>query len=184
MEGGMPLLAMHKYSPTWAREAAGKAREFPSTVDISPPLYRIMAPSSRFHMIFGLGDPWASQVRLTGLPSLTTLSLEVRVSMMEGGTTTSKNPRSALMGSVLTWHMYQPRSDSCTLLICKRHILWSWWDKDMRWFRVMMLWWMVRMVCVSTKYKIQTLGYLINVHCRKFGFVWLVKKDNLMVLNW
>ena len=86
MEGGMPLLAMHKYSPTWAREAEGKAREFPSTVDISPPLYRIIAPSSRFHMIFGRGEPCASQVRLTGLPSFTTMSVEVRASIIEGGT--------------------------------------------------------------------------------------------------
>lgn len=79
---------MHKYSPTWALEAAGKASELPSTVDISPPLYRIIAPSSRFHMIFGRGEPWASQVKFTGLPSLTTMSVEVRASMIEGGTVT------------------------------------------------------------------------------------------------
>ena len=39
--------------------------------------------------------------------------------------TTSRNPLSLLMGSVLTWHIYQPRSDSWILLIWSRQILWS-----------------------------------------------------------
>ena len=55
------------------------------------------------------------------------------------------------MGSVLTWHMYQPRSDSCTLSRWRRHISRSWCERDTRWFRVMMLWWIVRMVCVSMR---------------------------------
>ena len=55
-----------------------------------PPLYRIKSPSSRFHIIFGRGDPRASQDRFTGLPSLTTISADVRASIIDGGTA-SKN---------------------------------------------------------------------------------------------
>ena len=51
IEGGTPLLAIHKYSPTCALDAEGNIREFPSTVDTSPPLYRIKPPSSRFHIL-------------------------------------------------------------------------------------------------------------------------------------
>ena len=38
IEGGTPLLAIHKYSPTCARDADEKTKEFPSTVDTAPPL--------------------------------------------------------------------------------------------------------------------------------------------------
>ena len=38
IEGGTPLLAIHRYSPTCARDADEKTKEFPSTVDTAPPL--------------------------------------------------------------------------------------------------------------------------------------------------
>ena len=63
---------------------------------------------------------------------------------------TSRYPRLLLMGSVLTWHMYQPLSTSCTLAMCSFHSLCSRCDSDTRWLRVMMLLWIVRMVWVST----------------------------------
>ena len=66
--------------------AALKTKEFPSTVETEPSLYRIKSPSSRFHKILGRGDPRASHVKLTGLPSLTTISVEVLASIMDGGT--------------------------------------------------------------------------------------------------
>jgi hypothetical protein len=44
------------------------------------------SPSSLLHMIFGLGDPLASQVRFTGPPSFTIRSGDVLESMMVGGT--------------------------------------------------------------------------------------------------
>ena len=63
---------------------------YPKEMMCIPPLYRIKSPSSRFHIIFGRGDPRASQDRFTGLPSLTTISAEVRASIIEGGTAKKK----------------------------------------------------------------------------------------------
>ena len=59
---------------------------YPKEMMCVPPLYRIKSPSSRFHIIFGRGDPLASQDKFTGLPSLTTISADVRASIIDGGT--------------------------------------------------------------------------------------------------
>ena len=67
---------------------------YPKEMMRIPPLYRIKSPSSRFHIIFGRGDPRASQDRFTGLPSLTTISAEVRASIIEGGTAKKNNHKS------------------------------------------------------------------------------------------
>ena len=71
--------------------------------------------------------------------------------MLKNVPTTSRNPFLLLIGSVLIWHIYHPLSLSSTFSIWSRHVSRSWWDKDTLWLRVMMWWWMVRMVCVSTR---------------------------------
>ena len=52
----------------------------------SPTSYLIILLSSRFHIILGSGDPSASQVILTELPSSTIISGEVFESIIVGGT--------------------------------------------------------------------------------------------------
>ena len=121
----------------------------------------------------GVGEPWAAHVRLTTAPSLTTRSGDDLESIIDGGTTTSKYPRLLLIGSVLKrielspkfmfpttckyfsahliWHMYHPLSDFWTFVKCSCHCLWSWWDKDTLWFRVITLLCIVSIVWVSTR---------------------------------
>ena len=65
--------------------------------------------------------------------------------------TTSKYPERCLMGSVLIWHMYQPRSSGCTLCSCKVQTLDFGLLSEIRGLRVITLLWMVRIVCVSTR---------------------------------
>ena len=51
----------------------------------------IGSPDSRLHVIVGVGDPLAAHFNVTLLPSLTTISLLVRDSMITGGTITQNN---------------------------------------------------------------------------------------------
>lgn len=53
--------------------------------------------------------------------------------------------------NLITWHIYQPRSDSSTSLICKYHDRWSLWVNIILGFCVITLWWMESIVCVSTR---------------------------------
>jgi hypothetical protein len=55
------------------------------------------------------------------------------------------------MGSVFTWHMYQPLSASCARCTCKNHSLDEGLDSDTRGLRVITLSWIVRIVWVSTR---------------------------------
>ena len=57
----------------------------------SPTSYLIILLSSRFHIILGSGDPSASQVILTELPSSTIISGEVFESIIVGGTLISRH---------------------------------------------------------------------------------------------
>lgn len=50
-----------------------------------------------------------------------------------------------------TWHMYQPRSDSSTSRMCRYQLRWSLWVRTILGFCVMTLWWMLRIVWVSTR---------------------------------
>ena len=128
------------------------------------PLASIACPSSRRHRIAGSGYPLASHVRFTLSFSRTTKSLVLRLSMIEGGTWTSMYPLLLLIGSVLTWHMYQPLSTSCTFDMWSFHSLCSRWESETLWFLVMMLLCMVRIVCVSTRTQATWITYFILVN--------------------
>ena len=109
------------------------------------------SPSSRRQTMCGVGCPVALQESVKFSPSRTTkLELSSFVTIL-GGTTTSKYPDRCRMGSVLIWHMYQPRSSGVTLCSCKVHTLDLGLLSEMRGFRVITLLWMVRIVWVSTR---------------------------------
>ena len=64
--------------------------------------------------------------------------------------TTSKYPERCLIGSVLIWHIYQPRSLGWTLWSCKIQTLAAGLFNEILGFLVITLLWIVRMVWVST----------------------------------
>ena len=65
--------------------------------------------------------------------------------------TTSRYPDLWIMGSVLIWHMYHPRSLSCALWMLRNHLWPEGRVREMRGFRVITLLWIVNMVWVSTR---------------------------------
>lgn len=65
--------------------------------------------------------------------------------------TTSKNPVLLDIGSVLTWHMYHPRSVSRVSLMWRDHVRWPLCVTAIRWFLVITWLAIVKMVCVSTR---------------------------------
>ena len=64
--------------------------------------------------------------------------------------TTSKYPERCLIGSVLIWHIYHPRSLGWTLWSCKIQTLAAGLFNEILGFLVITLLWIVRMVWVST----------------------------------
>lgn len=52
---------------------------------------------------------------------------------------------------VFIWHIYHPLSSSSTSLICKYQDRWSLCVKLIRWFCVIKLWCIDKIVCVSTR---------------------------------
>jgi hypothetical protein len=76
--------------------------------------------------------------------------------------TTSKNPDRCTIGSVLIWHMYQPRSDGWTLWMCRNHWLFEGRESEIRGFLVITLLWIVSIVCVSTR--TQATYIILNRH--------------------
>uniref|UniRef100_A0A2M4D2C8 Putative secreted protein n=1 Tax=Anopheles darlingi TaxID=43151 RepID=A0A2M4D2C8_ANODA len=72
-----------------------------TTFTLSPPI-AISSPSSRRHMTYGSGKPFALQLSVTFVPSRTTISLLVNDSTIAGGTTTCRYPLRDRIGSVLT----------------------------------------------------------------------------------
>jgi len=109
------------------------------------------SPSSLRHTMCGVGCPVALQESVKFSPSRTTNCELSFLVIILGGTTTSKYPERCLMGSVLIWHMYQPRSSGCTLCSCKVQTLDFGLLSEIRGLRVITLLWMVRIVCVSTR---------------------------------
>ena len=65
--------------------------------------------------------------------------------------TTSRKPVLLDIGSVLTWHMYHPRSFSRVSLMWRDHVRWPLWVTAIRWFFVITWLAIVRIVCVSTR---------------------------------
>jgi hypothetical protein len=113
MEGGTPFDATHKYAAMWSLLTLVIDKISPSTTFTgekkgrkclsremkiyqkncrSPfsPLIDISSPSSLRHITYGSGKPFALHVSVTFVPSLTTISLLVIVSMITGGTGISR----------------------------------------------------------------------------------------------
>lgn len=73
------------------------------------------------------------------------------VSITKNLPTTSRKPVLLDIGSVLTWHMYHPRSSTRVSFMWSDHVRWPLWVTAIRWFFVMTWVAIVKMVCVSTR---------------------------------
>lgn len=137
-----------------------------------PLLAIISRPSSRFHVIFGLGNPRALQTNLADPPSGTIISPDVSSYTISGGITTSKKAVCIFIGSVLTWHMYWPRSSIFTLFIFNVHVLKSLCVTDNRPLLVMTCSWIAKIALASAfihaTYIIQKEHYFtgFSYHCK------------------
>lgn len=82
--------------------------------------------------------------------------------------TTCRYPNCVFAVTVLIWHIYRPLSSSCTLLICKNHVLCLSWVTLMRGFLVITWLWTVKIAdcskCIHATWK-QKKNNQINSRC-------------------
>lgn len=79
------------------------------------PLIDISSPSSRLHITYGSGKPFALHVRVTLVPSRTTMSLLVSVSTITGGTGRDFESQVALLCRKSRRAYRQPGDSLCAI---------------------------------------------------------------------
>lgn len=114
-----------------------------------PVLAIISRPSSRRHVIFGLGKPRALHNNFAELPSGTIMSPEVSSDRISGEITTSRNAVCIFIGSVFTWHIYCPLSSIRTPFMMRVHVLKSLCVTDKRSLFVITWSWIAKIAFAS-----------------------------------